>query len=116
MSSWCDDPDAVVRLPDARLLPAVPVAWLVLAAWRGLTVAVRDDGRLLVSPASRLTEDDRRLVAAYPGHLRALLQPPPPRMTWRDDDGQAAVVGSVEAVLAVLEQARATRPRGRRRA
>jgi hypothetical protein len=116
MSSWWSDPEARLRLPDGRLVPAVPAAWLLLAHWRGLAVTVRDDGRLQVAPAARLTEDDRRVLAAFPAPLRAIPAPPPPRMTWRDDDGEAAVVGSVDEILAVLEQARATPRRGRRRA
>jgi len=109
---WWRQDDARVRLPDGRLMPAVAASWLVVAHDRGLAVTVRD-GALRVSPAARLTEDDRRLVRAYAAPLRAMLEPWGGVTAPHVDDPATAIVGSVEEVLAVLDRQRVavTHPR-----
>src|SRR5436190_8544973 len=71
-----------------------PTARLEALAARGIAVTVSPAGRLRVSPASLLTDDDRTHLREHAGELLAsLTRPPdtPPPLTGRESWNQAEV-------------------------
>jgi hypothetical protein len=66
--------DILIPLPDGSTVPAEVAGWLFDAEGRGLKIGLREDGRLLVSPRSRISPSDDRFLRENRDHVRACVQ------------------------------------------
>ena len=74
------DSEKLVCLKGGLTVPVEPLFVLLDLENRGFRLTVDEDGGIVVTPGSLLTDDDRRLIRGWKPHIRALLEYTPPEV------------------------------------